>query len=460
MARKIILLLSELNPRVESRLYRCPDGTEVPGRQTNEAPVRYLLRAYPDVKKILCVVTPEAEATALPGFRELVDREAPGAALRLVPFRQGEDFSAGPLAEIVSAVDKGDEILLETTGGFRNAVMDLLLLSRVLRYKEIKTVCAVYSNFKTGQVEDVSRLIQLFELVGGMQELTRFGSVRTLRAYYAAQPPEKRDAKIDRLLTAMERLTETITLCRTRQIEGRMEAFNAALAEAADCDDPLMRTLLPVFQGKFGKKLTTPGLIKWCVESDMIQQALTIYKERIPAYILLDRKDLLAVKEGAPQPNMKEYESEEEARFFEHLLKMGVNMRKAYYGYEPDEAGGKRKDYTVTTMEHFEEYLPRSYFIPKCPVAQLRTIAMDYLYIRLLRNMINHANDQATELQRQVMDYLSDYRYKRPTEATVDDIRRALLKALENLRTQPQKGRRPSTTPTKFNDLEGACEKS
>ena len=165
MARKIILLLSELNPRAESRLYRCPDGTEVPGRQTNEAPVRYLLRAYPDVKKILCVVTPEAEATALPGFRELVDREAPGAALRLVPFRQGQDFSAGPLAEIVSAVDKGDEILLETTGGFRNAVMDLLLLSRVLSYKEIKTVCAVYSNFKTGQVEDVSRLIQLFELV-------------------------------------------------------------------------------------------------------------------------------------------------------------------------------------------------------------------------------------------------------------------------------------------------------
>lgn len=442
MARKIILILSAMKPEAEERCYRCPDGTDVIGKQTNEAPVRYLLQTYPDVAEIICMITPEAESTALPYFREMVKQAAPNVSIRLVAFHEGQDFSDGPLCEIVSAVEKNDEILLETTGGFRNAVMDLLLLSRVLSYKGIATTCAVYSNFKTEQVEDVSRLIEMFELVSGMQELTRFGSVRTLRAYYDMQPTAKQDAKINKLLTAMEKLTGTITLCRTKQIEQRMENFNAALAEAEDCDDPLIRTLLPVFQSKFGKKLTTPGLIKWCVESNMIQQALTIYKERIPAYILRDRNDILEVRPDAPSPNMKEYESEEEARFYEHLLKMGVNMRKAYYGWEPEEANGTRKDYTVTTMEHFEEYLPRSYFDPKCSVPQLRQIAMDYLYIRLLRNMINHANDQETELQKQVVDYLSDYRYKRPSDTTMEDIRRTLLKALDNLRVQPQKGRK------------------
>ena len=440
MAKKIILFLSQLHPGAKEQIYRCPDGSEVWGTQTNEAPVRFLLRAYPDITEILCIVTPEAEETAWAGFQDTVAREAPGVALRRVAFQEGQDFSAGPLGEIVSAVEKGDEILLETTGGFRNAVMDLLLLSRVLSYKGITTARAVYSNYKTGEVEDVSRLIQMFELVGGMQELTSFGSVRTLRSYYAAQPAEKQDGKINDLLTAMEKLAETITLCRTRLIDQSLEQFNKALSEAESCDDPLMRTLLPVFRGKFGKRLTTPGLIKWCVESDMLQQALTIYKERIPAYILRDRKDILAVRPDAPLPNMKDYENEEEARFYEHLLKMGRNMRKAYYGWEPDEADGTRKDYTVTTMEHFEEYLPRSYFIPKCTVPQLRTIAMDYLYIRALRNMVNHANEQETESQKQLMDYLSDYRYKRINDSiSAEDVRKALLKSLEHLRLQPRK---------------------
>ena len=439
MAKKIILFLSQLHPGAKEQIYRCPDGTEVWGTQTNEAPVRFLLRAYPDTTEVICIVTPEAEGSTWAGFQDTVAQEAPGVALRRVAFQERQDFSAGPLGEIVSAVEKGDEILLETTGGFRNAVMDLLLLSRVLSYKGITTACAVYSNFKTGQVEDVSRLIGMFELVGGMQELTRFGSVRTLRNYYAAQPEEKQDEKINNLLTAMEKLTETITLCRTRLIDQRLEQFNKALSEAEDCEDPLMRTLLPVFRSKFGKRLTTPGLIKWCVESDMLQQALTIYKERIPAYILRDRKDILAVCADAPAPNMKDYEDEEEARFYEHLLKMGRNMRRAYYGWDPDEAGGAWKDYTVTTMEHFEELLPYSYFIPKCPVPQLRTIAMDYLYIRVLRNMINHANERETESQKQIMDYLSDYRYKRLEEVTAEDVKRTLMNGLDHLRLQPRK---------------------
>lgn len=439
MAQKIILFLSEFSSGRSERTYLCPDGSSVTGSQTNEAPVKYLLRTYPDISQIICIVTPEAEKTAWAGFQEMALREKPGVALCTVAFREGQDFSEGPLGEIVSLVEKGDGILLETTGGFRNAVMDLLLLSRVLSYKGILTIGAIYSNFKTGAVEDVSRLIELFDLVGGMQELTSFGSVHTLRRYYAGQPAEKRDAKIDSLLTAMEKMTEAITLCRTRLIDGRMKEFDQALRDAEACEDPLMRTLLPAFRAKFGKKLTTPGLIKWCVESDMLQQALTIYKERIPAYILKERKDILAVRSDAPAPNnVKDYEDEEEARFYEHLLKMGRNMRRAYYGWDPDETGGY-KDYTVTTMEHFEELLPNSYFIPKCPVPQLRDIAMDYLYIRALRNMINHANERETESQTQLMDYLSGYGYKRLEEVTAEDIRRTLLNSLEHLRTQPRK---------------------
>lgn len=441
MTRKIVLFLSDRRQDAAEKTYRCPDGSMLTGTQTNEAPVKYLLRTYSDLSEILCVVTPEAEQTALAGFREMVAEEAPGVALRTVPFQEGQDFSDGVLNEIVSAVEQGDEILLDTTGGFRNAIMDLLLLSRVLSYKGIRTICAVYSNFKTGQVEDVSRLIGMFELVGGMQELTRFGSVSTLRRYYQAQPPEKQDQRIKNLLNAMEKLTETITLCRTRLIDQRMEQFDRALCEAEDCDDPLMQALLPVFRSKFGKKLNTPGLIKWCVESDMLQQALTIYKERIPAYLLRERKDLVTVRPDAPDPNnLKDYEDEEEARFFEHLMKMGSNMGKVHFRWDQRALDAVRNgDYTVVMLEGFEELLPHSYFVPHCPVSQLREIVMDYLYIRALRNMINHANERETASQKCLMEYLADYRYKRLEDVTAENVRQTILQSLQHLQPRPRK---------------------
>lgn len=438
MSRKMILFLSEFRAGAEEKEYLCPDGRTVTGLQTNEAPVRYLTRTYSDISEILCIVTPKAQATAWERFRATVQTDCPGCVLVAIPFVDGQDFTAGPLADIMSRVKKEDEILLETTGGFRSAIMHLLLLSRVLSYAGVRTISAVYSNLQEEEIQDVSHLIGLFDLVGGMQELTSFGNVRTLRAYYGKQP---KDARIEALLTAVEELTEMISLCRTNQIPEQMQSFDQALREAETCGDPLMRQLLPAFRQKFGKKMTIPGLIKWCVQSDMIQQALTVYKERIPTYLLRDRADLIRVRPDAPLPEMKDYQNEDEARFYEHFLKMGRNMRTAYYGYDPDQSAGGRKDYTVTTLEHLDELLPYSYFIAGCSTDKLRTIAMDYLYIRALRNMTNHANDQATASQKQIEEYLVGCGYKRLDQVTAKDVSRAILGALEHLRSETRKER-------------------
>jgi len=438
MSKKIILFLSAFRADASPKAYACPDGAQVTGTQTNEAPVKYLLRKFPDVSEVLCVVTPAARESAWPVFERAVEDQAPGVKVTDIPFRDGDDFNAGPLAQIMALVQKGDEILLETTGGLRDAIMYLLLVSRALSFSGIPTAGAVYANFGAGQIADCSELIRLFDLVGGMQELASFGSVGTLRDYYERQGNTQ--PEIDALLTAMERLNEDITLCRTGKIDQRIEAFNEAMDQAEHSSDPLLRALLPAFRAKYDKKLTIPGLIKWCVNSNMLQQALTIYKERIPAYILGKRPDLLTVKPNAPKPEgIREYESEEEARFYEHLLKMGRNLRRAYYG---GSEAGVGKDYTVTTLEYLDEVLPYSYFNAVCSVSQLRDILMDYLYIRMLRNMINHANDQSTQSQSQLMDYLSDYRYKRLDSVTAKDIKEALNQGLKNLNSRPKKERK------------------
>lgn len=447
MASTIILFLSVFNSRSEEKNYTCPDDSTVPGTQTNDAPVRYLLRAHPDIQKILCVVTTNARETAWEHFQHIVKEAASAVEMLPIPYEENENFSEKAIPMILEHVQRDDEIFLDVTGGFRNANMYLLLLSRVLSYKGIRTVGAVYSNFQAKRVEDVFHLIEMFDLVGGMQELTSFGNVQTLRAYYdqQARKSQRQDGKIVALLNSMERLNETITLCRTSQMEERMKEFNSALTDAEECEDPLMRTLLPVFREKFERKLTTPGLIKWCVENGMIQQALTIYKERIPTYLIRDRTDILEVKAHAPLPNnLSRYENEDEARFYEHLLKIGGNMRSSLRranasAYYADEG----RDPTVITLKYMDDdMLSSSYFKVNCTTHKLSEILMDYLYIRALRNMIHHANDSSTTSQKDIEECLVDAGYKRLEDVRLDDVKKVLLKSLDHLKLLTGKGRR------------------
>lgn len=381
---------------------------------------------------MICIVTQRGRET-LQEVRTLV---AP--TVTEVTFEEGEDFAAGPLAMIMELVVKGDEILLELTGGLRDAVMQLLLTSRALSYSGIPTAGAVYANFGSREVVDCFPLIRFFDLVGGMQELSSFGSVYTLRAYYQ----DRIEPEITALLDAMEALHEDITLCRTGKIDRHIAAFNAAMEAAQSCSDPLMRALLPAFRAKFKKKLNVPGLIRWCLGSDMLQQALTIYKERIPGYILNTRGDTLVravARDWLPEQrkplldnlmsDRKDYETEEEV-LFRLLLNLGNLLKYQYY----DEANGVwMVDPAVLTLEHLEELAPRSdYFNVNCPNAQLRNILMDYQYIRMMRNMTNHANDESTGSE--LLEYLVRQGYPQPEEAGVRELKQVLEQALEHLK--------------------------
>ena len=69
MSKKIILFLSSYDEEKSKDVtFSCQNDLEVSGKQTNEAPTKYLLHTYSDVSEILCVVTPDAERTALPYF--------------------------------------------------------------------------------------------------------------------------------------------------------------------------------------------------------------------------------------------------------------------------------------------------------------------------------------------------------------------------------------------------------
>ena len=448
MAKKIILFLSSLRGVPKEEIYQCRDRNgiqfSVKGRISSEAPLLYLKHEYPNTEEAICILTPSARKTSWEPMRDYISgalRQAqlPPLKFSAVDMQEDEPFYQRPLQEIMKQITPGDEILLETTGGFRNSVMDLLLLSRVLSYSGYKTIAAVYGNYQRGretqEVQNILHLIELFDLVGGMQELSSFGSVATLQAYYSHQSHQ--DEKVRHLLFVMNKLSQKITLCRTAEIESIIKDFNKALEEVEDCSDPLMQALLPAFQEKFDRRMTTPGLIQWCANSNMIQQALTIFKERIPKYVLESSDIYVSIRPSAAPPEIqKNYADPYEIQLLTGLNRMSQAAYQKFRGSRQyRDIPNDCLDTRIIMLDHLKELLPDSDFNVQCRPDAFRNFIMDCYYIRALRNMVNHANNELTG-DAQLIQYIhQELMYKLPGDANPEDIKKVLInKCSEHLK--------------------------
>lgn len=95
----------------------------------------------------------------------------------------------------------------------------------------------------------------------------------------------------------------------------------------------------------------------------------------------------------------------------------------------------------VDTIEHLDDMLIQSGYKMRCPISQMQQICRDYLYVKALRNMMNHANDTGTQKQQDLTNYLSQYGYVLLEDTSAETLRRAILQGVENLRPIPKKER-------------------
>ena len=550
MAKKILVFLSPHRENAKTQSYLAPDGTTVPGELTNDAPLRYLLRKHPETEELLCITTSMSSKT-FQRLEQLLEEDGCAVACRKIDFEESQSFEALVLPVVSAALKPGDSLLLDITGGFRDIMLYLTLLCRIFTYRGIQIEQAVYSNLNPPRILDATHLLQMFDLVGGMQELISFGSVRTLRTYYARQKP---NPAIDELLASVEYLKECMDLCRTQKLTYGMERFNRALLAASECDDSMLQILLPVFRSKFGDHIDALQLIRWCVESEMLQQALTIYNELVPELIYGTGK--LVYSTWALPVSGKAYASFESNQLTEGVLRMSrwhleeynstnrvscdrvqlcdalktpeqrIDLLRLFSGQEDvpssiplyileqlamvcclaygRDCRGSYDRSWIEKLPHNRKYLsnlqgwieqegldtadaflsglhrcpgkklaklleqPRWDFLPyrgkkscygkslEClgellplfgyastiPIGDLQHILVDFLYVRTLRNMANHANDSSTADQKQQLDDLAAYQYPDPEKIGRHAVERILLNAIDRLERALQQSRR------------------
>lgn len=313
MSDILILNLSSMPANATESDYSSDIG-KIKGTYTNDAPVKYILKFLNNQKKnldkIICTVTGEAES-AFEKYIETVNKfciENNYSIPEIIKVKSSFDSSdmALTVKEMLDYINKDDKIYIDTTGGARNASYLLMFVVRFLEYEGIKLEKAVYSIYdrktpSNNKIEDVTELYNMFNLINSANTFTSFGNSTGLAEYFK----DTRNELIKKVISAMNEFSDSVTLCKTN-LDETLKKLNVSLkelqnAEVSEENEILFQRIIDVIRQKFNLTEDNPevdfiNLIKWCIDNSLIQQAITIYTEKIPDYLL--RKKYFTISEN------------------------------------------------------------------------------------------------------------------------------------------------------------------
>ncbi|MDE6776128.1 MAG: TM1812 family CRISPR-associated protein [Ruminococcus sp.] len=303
MADVILTNLSSLRkPRpgeeLKEYIFKSDIG-DINGIQTNDAPVKYLI-SYLNCKgrkaaKIIAVATSEADEAYKSFCQMLSDYEKETGINIPVPVKTytSESKIAETIQDIVNETSINDNIYIDTTGGFRNSSYLLMGVVRVLEYSNRILEKAVYSKFireKTEEnvIEDVTGLYNMFDLINAVNTFTSIGNSHELEEYFCNCDNEI----IQKTIKTMNVFSDEITLCRTSKLNNVLQQLNNCLSELSELksnsrDIILFKSLSETIRSKFNVQngdIEYPAIVKWCLDSRLIQQAVTVFVEKMPDY--------------------------------------------------------------------------------------------------------------------------------------------------------------------------------
>lgn len=336
---KLIFFLSKYKFDPKECHYKSKyDGgnNEIYGKQTPDAPTKYFLNYLTEKGKkiddILCITSkdtnerkknrnkPDKEyESAFENYQRVLNEFCEKKKIEIPKliklnfdynFEKGESIDEDDryrnlFKSIVDEISENDTVYIDYTSGIRDTSLLIILMIRYLEYTGIKCGGMIYSYFDNDDKEknkiiDIKSTYDLFELLNGVNEFTSFGKSKTLSNYYNNIWKDKEEYKeISELIETMNDFSDMMSLCMVEDIDEIMKKLNQKIIEAEKIknkinsnENQLMNymffNLIKEIKKKFyledGERITYINLIKWCLDNDLTQQALTLYVEKMPEY--------------------------------------------------------------------------------------------------------------------------------------------------------------------------------
>jgi len=378
--KKGILILFLSNYRAqEERLYRV-EGTDeiVLGAQTNDAPVRYLLRYAVEhgscIRKIMCISSEavrekrDHSLSDVDQFKNMVksyiqedagllkyyqDSEEKMPELKIIEYDLGnqeysKDTSERALQvyrQIAGNLGDETEFYIDYTGGMRDISFLMTTIVRYLEYQGMSCQKIVYSNIQTMVINSIDCIYNMFRLINGVEQFVRTGNANLLADCYAKEDDDETKKLLDQIVS----FSEIVSLCDVSKIDDILPKISNALntfgkerkrysffVEMFDSLINIIRKKL--YLSEENMTLSYPQLIRWCLDNNMIQQALTLYIEKMPKYyyeagLLKLPEEELKIKKGTTIETAAFYtELFEQCIKSEELIELGKVLESADFG--------------------------------------------------------------------------------------------------------------------------------
>lgn len=318
------------------------------GCHTNDAPARFLLKLAEHNKepidKIFCIVSkdvyniklPQLEnessklelekgKTAFDRFSALIRNEV-GPSIEIIPIYydfdpNNEDFDPKDkpayIYNQIKTSDIGKLIYIDYTGGLRDSSLFMIALIRYLEFKGIVCKDIIYSDFfsKPKAIRNIRYIYDMFNMINGVSEFVGTGNARQLVDLQKKLENTTNNDNVNNFVSSLQSFSDAIALCNVGDIVTAIENISKSINELEqDTSDDIFvqmfKTLIPTVKEKLYIGKEPPSILdlsQWCLDNNMLQQAVTIYNEKILSYYILNNYDDFKNELKKPIPKYRSY---------------------------------------------------------------------------------------------------------------------------------------------------------
>ena len=325
----LLLFLSEYKKGSEEKRYTYEDGSSYTAALTSDAPTKCLFKIAEEdgarIRQVLCITsalvkTEEVEngKTRFQLYEELIHELGNGEVpLIAIPYDYKEDGNGKPTEtdvrenlsvriyseiakHLASSPGSKEYVYVDYTGGMRDVSFLMTTVIRYLEFSGAECRQIVYSNWKDGKITSIKYIYDMYQLISGVNEFVTTGNVMSLEDFFHTE----HQSGMKKLVKSIINFANTMSLCDVGNIDTARDSLrenllefesgrpavgeNKNTAEAYEnIYEEMLRSLIPLIREKMFLEADDGGMsyinmINWCIHNRMLQQAATLYVEKMP----------------------------------------------------------------------------------------------------------------------------------------------------------------------------------
>lgn len=255
--------------------------------------------------------------TAFSYYKQVVREKMPNAEIVQIRIENDNDSErevSQILSDICVHIDSGSEVYIDSAGGQRTIINIIQVLTNILRYKGISNPYTLYANIQSdGKIVDTSEFSRMSLMADAFNEFMTTGKADQLQECFTDTPV---DHSFRRLSDAMVKFSDNICLGYVERLDDVVTELRAAFALCREnqVKDEIESAIVQQFIPEIESKMLGDGegvvdyskIITWCINNNLIQQAVTLFTEKIPKY-LFDKG--VIVYKGEQKKEKEDYEN-------------------------------------------------------------------------------------------------------------------------------------------------------